>query len=51
MALKNPKVWFITGCSKGFGRELTRERLETTIDKVVITARKPLELKEKFQKS
>ncbi len=34
------KVWFITGCSTGFGRELARYTLERG-DKVVVTARKP----------
>ena len=24
MSQKNPLTWFITGCSSGFGRELTR---------------------------
>ena len=34
------KVWFITGASRGFGRELTRDALERG-DFVVATARKP----------
>jgi NADP-dependent 3-hydroxy acid dehydrogenase YdfG len=34
------KVWFITGCSKGFGRALTERLLNTTNDLVVATARK-----------
>lgn len=34
------KVWFITGCSKGFGRALTEELLKTTNALVVATARK-----------
>ncbi len=33
------KVWFITGCSTGFGRELAKEVLEKG-DTVVVTARK-----------
>ncbi|HEY1941807.1 MAG TPA: oxidoreductase [Roseiarcus sp.] len=37
------KVWFITGCSTGFGRELARYTLERG-DKVVVTARKPAEI-------
>jgi NAD(P)-dependent dehydrogenase (short-subunit alcohol dehydrogenase family) len=35
------KVWFITGCSKGFGRELTEELLDATDALVVATARNP----------
>lgn len=35
-----PKVWFITGCSTGFGRELAKEALSNGY-KVVVTARKP----------
>ncbi len=38
MSEKNKKVWFITGCSTGFGRELAKELLETGY-KVVVTAR------------
>ncbi|HEY4047532.1 MAG TPA: oxidoreductase [Acidobacteriaceae bacterium] len=34
------KVWFITGASKGFGKELTKAALEAG-DTVVATARKP----------
>ena len=33
------KVWFITGCSTGFGRELAKEALEQGY-RVVVTARK-----------
>src|ERR1700743_1533378 len=33
------KVWFITGCSTGFGRELAKEVLESGY-KAVVTARK-----------
>lgn len=33
------KVWFITGCSTGFGRELSKQVLATG-NKVVVTARK-----------
>jgi NAD(P)-dependent dehydrogenase (short-subunit alcohol dehydrogenase family) len=36
-------VWFITGCSTGFGRELARQVLELG-DRAVITARNPGEL-------
>ena len=34
------KVWFITGCSTGFGRALAKEALSNGY-KVVVTARKP----------
>ena len=34
------KVWFITGCSSGFGRELALAALNDG-DKVIATARKP----------
>jgi len=34
------KVWLITGCSTGFGRELSKAALEAG-HKVVVTARKP----------
>lgn len=43
------KVWFITGCSKGFGWELTRELLKSTDDRVVATARNPDVLKSLHQ--
>ena len=33
-------VWFITGCSTGFGRELARAVLERG-DRAVVTARNP----------
>ena len=39
------KVWFITGCSSGFGRELDLAALNAG-DKVVATARKPEDLSE-----
>jgi NADP-dependent 3-hydroxy acid dehydrogenase YdfG len=35
------KVWFITGCSKGFGRCITEQLLTTTDHIVVATARNP----------
>ncbi len=35
------KVWFITGCSKGFGRILVEELLKNTNTHVVATARNP----------
>jgi NAD(P)-dependent dehydrogenase (short-subunit alcohol dehydrogenase family) len=40
------KVWFITGCSKGFGWVLTQELLKSTNTRVVATARNPDKLKE-----
>ncbi|MEB3702971.1 SDR family NAD(P)-dependent oxidoreductase [Candidatus Bealeia paramacronuclearis] len=40
------KVWFITGCSKGFGRALVEELLKTTDAQVVATARNPEVLKD-----
>ena len=36
----DPRVWFITGCSTGFGRELARLVLERG-DSAVVTARDP----------
>lgn len=37
------KVWFITGCSRGFGRSLAKEVLEKG-DQLIATARKPEQL-------
>ena len=37
------KVWFITGASKGFGREWTQAALERG-DRVAATARRPADL-------
>jgi NAD(P)-dependent dehydrogenase (short-subunit alcohol dehydrogenase family) len=52
MATKNEKsvitekpVWFITGCSTGFGRELAKHVLERGY-RAVVTARNPDDLKE-----
>ena len=39
----NQPVWFITGCSTGFGHELAKQALERGF-RVVATARKPEEL-------
>ena len=39
------KVWFITGCSTGFGRELAKEVLEAGY-KAVVTARNPNDVKD-----
>ena len=36
--MSEKKVWFITGCSTGFGRELTKHLLENDY-KVAVTAR------------
>ncbi len=38
MSENNKKIWFITGCSTGFGRELAKELLENDY-RVVVTAR------------
>lgn len=38
MSNKEAKVWFITGCSTGFGRELAKQLLEKD-ESVVVTAR------------
>lgn len=38
-------VWFITGCSTGFGRELAKQVLELGY-RVVVTARSPAEVKD-----
>ncbi len=40
MAEQDKPVWFITGCSSGFGRELARATLDRGYN-VVVTARKP----------
>lgn len=46
MTASNPKpVWFLTGCSTGFGRELARQLLDAAYP-VVVTARKPEDLAE-----
>lgn len=39
------KVWFITGCSTGFGRSLAKEALAQGY-KVVVTARKPSDVQD-----
>ena len=39
------KVWFITGCSTGFGRELAKEALLQGY-RVVVTARKPADVQD-----
>src|SRR6187549_2545697 len=39
------KVWFITGCSTGFGRELAKEVLKDGY-RAVVTARKPEDIKD-----
>ena len=40
MSNKTPRVWFITGASTGFGRNLA-EAVLANGDRVVATARKP----------
>ncbi|MFZ4115361.1 MAG: oxidoreductase [Chthoniobacterales bacterium] len=49
MKLSSPLVWFITGTSYGFGRELVRVALERG-DKVVATSRTPKKVEEAFSK-
>jgi NAD(P)-dependent dehydrogenase (short-subunit alcohol dehydrogenase family) len=44
------KVWFITGCSTGFGHELARQVLDRG-DRAVLTARNPDTLKELLAQS
>ena len=39
-AIAEKPVWFITGCSTGFGRELATQTLARGF-RVVVTARKP----------
>lgn len=41
--MSGDRVWFITGCSRGLGRELARQALESG-DRVIATARKPEQL-------
>jgi NAD(P)-dependent dehydrogenase (short-subunit alcohol dehydrogenase family) len=43
--MSNPKVWFITGCSSGFGKELALEVLGRG-DKVIATARNAAKLED-----
>lgn len=43
--MSNSKVWFITGCSTGFGRQLAQQALERG-DRVVLTARHPAQLED-----
>ena len=47
--MSGSKVWFITGTSSGFGRELA-EQILAKGDKVVATARKPEVLKDLIEK-
>jgi NAD(P)-dependent dehydrogenase (short-subunit alcohol dehydrogenase family) len=42
---KKPRVWFITGCSSGFGRALAETVLEQG-ETVVLTARNPQQIKD-----
>jgi len=43
--MSNPRVWFITGSSRGFGRALTTAAIESG-DFVVASARNPNQLSE-----
>ena len=45
MSQKNPLTWFITGCSSGFGRELTRVVLARGY-RAAVTARDPKQVTE-----
>jgi NADP-dependent 3-hydroxy acid dehydrogenase YdfG len=49
MSQKIPRVWFITGCSTGFGRVLAAQALAQG-DKVIATARKVDQIKNLEQK-
>jgi NAD(P)-dependent dehydrogenase (short-subunit alcohol dehydrogenase family) len=40
MSQDNPPVWFITGCSTGFGREIAQQVLDRGW-RAVVTARDP----------
>jgi NAD(P)-dependent dehydrogenase (short-subunit alcohol dehydrogenase family) len=42
---KTGRVWFITGCSTGFGRELAKSALERGL-RVVVTARNPAQVQD-----
>jgi NAD(P)-dependent dehydrogenase (short-subunit alcohol dehydrogenase family) len=45
MAQKNSAVWFITGCSTGFGRELAKMLLDRGY-RAVVTARNPQQIQD-----
>ena len=45
MPLQNSDVWFITGCSTGFGRELAKLVLDRGY-RAVITARDPSQIQD-----
>ena len=45
MLLRNSDVWFITGCSTGFGRELAKLVLDRGY-RAIITARDPLKIQD-----
>jgi NAD(P)-dependent dehydrogenase (short-subunit alcohol dehydrogenase family) len=42
---RSPRVWLVTGCSTGFGRELARQVLERG-DRCVVTARDPASVRD-----
>jgi len=42
---KKEKVWFITGCSTGFGRELAKQALDRGF-RTVVTARDPAKVED-----
>ena len=43
--MTDPKVWFITGCSTGFGREIAKKAIAAGY-KVVATARNPVQIED-----
>ena len=43
--MTEPKVWFITGCSTGFGREMAKKAIAAGY-KVVATARNPVQIED-----
>lgn len=49
MSQKTPRVWFITGCSTGFGRVIAEQALAQG-DQVIATARKVDQIKDLEQK-
>ncbi len=47
--MSDDKIWFITGCSTGFGRQLSEQLLERG-SRVVLTARNPAQLNDVVKK-
>ncbi|MGJ8526467.1 3-phenylpropionate-dihydrodiol/cinnamic acid-dihydrodiol dehydrogenase [Halomonadaceae bacterium LMG 33818] len=48
MSDKQKRVWLVTGCSTGFGRELAKQLIERN-ENVVVTARKPDQIADLIQ--